>query len=107
MFDVTTLSKRYFGLRLTIEADDGKRDIRLEIEPPKLKTMKRLMALSKAGEDENQIDMLTDAMQKLLSKNKSGYKVPRELIEELDFDELQAILEAFLSWIAEVQNQKN
>ena len=69
--------------------------------------MKRLMALSKSGEDENQIDMLTDAMQKLLSKNKSGYKVPRELIEELNFDELQAILEAFLSWIAEVQNQKN
>lgn len=65
------------------------------------------MALSKSGEDENQIDMLTDAMQKLLSKNKSGYKVPRELIEELNFDELQAILEAFLSWIAEVQNQKN
>ena len=107
MFDVTTLSKRYFGLRLTVEADDGKRDIDLEIEPPKLKTMKRLMALSKSGEDENQIDMLTDAMQKLLSKNKSGYKVPRELIEELSFDELQAILEAFLSWIAEVQNQKN
>lgn len=106
MFDVTTLSKRYFGLRLTVEADDGKRDIDLEIEPPKLKTMKRLMALSKSGEDENQIDMLTDAMQKLLSKNKSGYKVPRELIEELNFDELQAILEAFLSWIAEVQNQK-
>ena len=107
MFDVTTLSKRYFGLRLTVEADDGKRDIDLENEPPKLKTMKRLMALSKSGEDENQIDMLTDAMQKLLSKNKSGYKVPRELIEELNFDELQAILEAFLSWIAEVQNQKN
>lgn len=107
MFDVTTLSKRYFGLRLTVEADDGKRDIDLEIEPPKLKMMKRLMALSKSGEDENQIDMLTDAMQKLLSKNKSGYKVPRELIEELNFDELQAILEAFLSWIAEVQNQKN
>lgn len=107
MFDVTTLSKRYFGLRLTVEADDGKRDIDLEIEPPKLKTMKRLMELSKSGEDENQIDMLTDAMQKLLSKNKSGYKVPRELIEELNFDELQAILEAFLSWIAEVQNQKN
>ena len=107
MFDVTTLSKRYFGLRLTVEADDGKRDIDLEIEPPKLKTMKRLMALSKSGEDENQIDMLTDAMQKLLSKNKSGYKVPRDLIEELNFDELQAILEAFLSWIAEVQNQKN
>ena len=107
MFDVTTLSKPYFGLRLTVEADDGKRDIDLEIEPPKLKTMKRLMALSKSGEDENQIDMLTDAMQKLLSKNKSGYKVPRELIEELNFDELQAILEAFLSWIAEVQNQKN
>ena len=107
MFDVTTLSKRYFGLRLTVEADDGKRDIDLEIEPPKLKTMKRLMALSKSGEEENQIDMLTDAMQKLLSKNKSGYKVPRELIEELNFDELQAILEAFLSWIAEVQNQKN
>ena len=107
MFDVTTLSKRYFGLRLTVEADDGKRDIDLEIEPPKFKTIKRLMALSKSGEDENQIDMLTDAMQKLLSKNKSGYKVPRELIEELNFDELQAILEAFLSWIAEVQNQKN
>lgn len=107
MFDVTTLSKRYFGLRLTMEADDGKRDINLEIEPPKLKTMKRLMALSKAGEDENQIDMLTDAMQKLLSKNKSGYKVSHELIEELNFDELQAILEAFLSWVAEVQNQKN
>ena len=106
MFDVTTLSKRYFGLRLTVEADDGKRDIDLEIEPPKLKTMKRLMALSKSGEDENQIDMLTDAMQKLLSKNKSGYKVPRELIEELNFDELQAILEAFLSWVADVQNQK-
>ena len=107
MFDVTTLSKRYFGLRLTVEAEDGKRDIDLEIEPPKLKTMKRLMALSKSGEDENQIDMLTDALQMLLSKNKSGSKVPRELIEELNFDELQAILEAFLSWIAEVQNQKN
>lgn len=107
MFDVTALSKRYFGLHLTVETDDGKRDINLEIEAPKLKTMKRLMALSEAGEDENQIDMLADMMQKLLSKNKSGYKVPRELIEELNFDELQAIIEAFLSWVADVQNQKN
>jgi hypothetical protein len=107
MFDISTISKRYFKIKLTaIDDSNEKHSIELEVEPPNVKALKSLTAISKAADDEA-IDELTEAVQKMLSKNKSGYKVPMEYIDALNFDELQGILAAYFGWLADTKNSPN
>ena len=98
MFDVTTVSKRYFDIKLN--------DTRLEVEPPKVKTLKKILALSKVR-NEDAMDELAEAVRILLSKNKSGYKVPDELVDGLDLDQLNAILTAYFEWLAQEKKDPN
>lgn len=97
MFDISTVSKRYFDIRIN--------GVILEVEPPKLKALKKITNLSKS-KDEEAIDDLTEAVKMILSKNKSKYDVT-ELIDELDFDQLNQILTAYFEWLAREKNSKN
>jgi len=107
MFDISTVSKRYFSIKLTVEGDDGKeKKIELDIEPPKLKTLKKLVAVSKAAK-EDAIDELSAAIQKLFSKNKAGYNVPEEYVDSLDYDQLMQILTAYFDWLDETKKDPN
>lgn len=100
MFDISTVNKRYFEIKLTVTDDDEKEHIlQLEVEPAKLKTLRQLLAVSKA-EDAQAIDDLYIAIQKLLSKNRGRKKVPIEYVEALDVDEMQAILLAYFDWLS-------
>lgn len=99
MFDLSLVNRRYFTIKLTAEDEEGKAHVlSLDVEPARLKTLKKLISISKTAGPEA-IDELCEAIQKLLSKNKSGKKVPEEYITALDFDQLQAILTAYFEWL--------
>lgn len=98
MFDLSTISKRYFNIKIS--------EVVLDVEPPKIKTLKRIMSLSKSR-DASAIDDLTAAVVMVLSKNKTGYVVPEDLVDELDLDQLNEILTAYFGWLVETKNLPN
>jgi len=98
MFDISTVNKRYFAIKIG--------DLILEVEPPKVKTLKKITALSKA-KNEDAMDELSQAIGIILSKNKAGYKIPDEMIDELDLDQMNEILTAYFEWLSKEKNSKN
>jgi uncharacterized protein YqgV (UPF0045/DUF77 family) len=98
MFDITTVNKRYFEIKIDT--------LTLEVEPPKVKVLKQIVALSKS-KNEEKMDNYVQAVIKILNKNKSNYKVPEELIDELDFDQLNQIVTSYFEWLGEQRNSKN
>jgi len=107
MFDISTVSKRYFGIKLiATDEDDKAHSIELEVEPPKIKALKSLMAVSKAA-NEDAMNELAESVRKMLSKNKSGYKVPIEYIDDLNYDQLQDIMTEYFGWMAKAKNDPN
>ena len=98
MFDIRTINKRFFRIKI-----DG---LELDVEPPKIKVLKKILSLSKQ-QDEESIDQLSEAVGLILSKNKSNYKVSEDIIDELDIDQYKAILTEYFKWIAEVKNSPN
>ncbi|GCD13127.1 hypothetical protein [Clostridium tagluense] len=98
MFDLNIVSKRYFTIKIG--------ELVLEVEPPKLKALKKITALSKA-KNEDTMDELAEAVGMILSKNKSGHNVPDELIDELDLDQMSQILTAYFEWLSKAKNSPN
>ena len=98
MYDISVINKRYFDIKIgTIE---------LEVEPPKIKTLKKIMSLSKSRSEETMND-LAEAVGMILNKNKSGYVVASEIIDELDLDQLNEILTAYFEWVSKEKSSKN
>ena len=107
MFDVSQISKRYFGISLAAEKEDGTIDrIELQVEPPTVKQLRKLMSVAKS-DNTAAMDDLEDAVRCILSKNKTGYIVPDAYVDSLDFDQLTGILEAYLNWVGEEKKAKN
>lgn len=105
MYDMTKFRTRYFNMKL-------KNGRVIDIEPPKMKVLKKISALSetKDSEDlsENDIANLTEAVALALNKNKQGYKVTANNVEE-DYDILEIVdfLTAYFNWVNSIQNSKN
>lgn len=107
MFDINAVNKRYFDIKLTIIDDNDKvNSIELEVEAPKVKMLKKLMSVHKNA-SEDAMEELSEAIRKMLSKNKANYKVPIEYIDELDFDQMVDILTAYFEWLGKERNSKN
>lgn len=105
MYDMNTLVKRYF----TITLEDGRK---LELEPPKLKVLKKISQLSKLGNDAEltteDIESLSTAISLSLSKNKSNVKITSDEVEEMfDIDGMYDFLTKYFGWVSEIQNSKN
>ena len=98
MFDINTISKRYFGIKIG--------DLTLDVEPPKLKALKKITALSKSR-DEDAMDDLSAAVGMILSKNKADHNVPTEVIDELDLDQMNMILTKYFEWLAGEKKSPN
>jgi hypothetical protein len=98
MFDINTVNKRYFSIKLG--------ELELEVEPPKLKALKKITSLSKSRK-EDAIDDLADAIVMILSKNKNNYKVPDDVVNELDLDQMSEILEKYFEWLNKAKNSPN
>ena len=111
MFDISTVSKRYFEIKLSYTDESGQpHKAELEVEPPKVKTLSKIITLSKVHDDdpeENVMENMTTAIQLLLSKNKTGYKVPVEYISDLDYDQMEEICTAFFKWLNHNRELKN
>ena len=106
MLDLVTVKKRYFPVTLPVEQEDGTvTSLRLDLEPPKLKTVRRLQKLM--GSEQGSIEALSYGVAEILSKNRQGIKVTPDMADELDFDQMQAILVPYMEWVAAAQNQKN
>lgn len=107
MFDISTVNKRYFSIKITVLDDnDEVKGIELEVEPPKVKMLKKLIAARRTA-NEDSMEELAETLRSMLSKNKSGYKVPVEFIDELDFDQMIQILTAYFEWLGSEKNSKN
>ena len=98
MFDISTVNRRYFNIKI-----DG---LTLDVEPPKLKVLKKITALTGMN-DEESMDGLVEAVGMILNKNKAKIKVSEELLDELDLDQLNEILVAYFEWLSEEKQSKN
>lgn len=107
MFDLSQVPKRYFEVRLTPMTEDGSGEaLMLQVEPCKYKLIRKMTKLAKEESDEA-VDGLRDCIAALLSKNKAGHKVPVEYIDEMDFDQLVTIVQAYLEWLKDTKTAKN
>jgi hypothetical protein len=98
MFDISTVSKRYFGVKIN--------EVSIQVEPPKLGVLKKITALSKSR-NEDAMEDLAEAVKMILNKNKTGYKISDEIIDEIDFDQMNEILTAYFEWLAKTKNTPN
>lgn len=108
MFDIKGVNKRYFEVTLYKTNDEGEIEgsISVEVEPPKLKVLKKITGLSKV-KDETAIEDLTDSIRLILNKNKAKKKVDEEYIDDLDMDQMNMLLNAYFDWLNETKNSPN
>lgn len=103
MYDMTKLIQRYFKVKLK----NGKL---IDVEPPKLKVLKKILELSNTKDDMTSEDFenIITATSMALSKNKQDYQVTSKwLAENHNIDELQDLLVNYFNWVDEIQNSKN
>ena len=105
MYDMTKLGVRYFNMKLK----NGKI---IDIEPPKMKILKKIANLSEVKNNdeltEKDIANLTEAVVLAFNKNKQNYKITVEKIEEeYDILEIMDFLNAYFDWVNSIQNSKN
>lgn len=99
LFDVSGVSRRYFEVKIG--------EVLFEVEPPKLKKMRQFLELSKMR-NEDVMENLTVALSDILSKNKTGTAVSADYIEEnLNFDEMNALLNAYFAWVGTEKRSPN
>lgn len=98
MFKISNVKTRYFEF----EAPDDLRA--LHIEPPKLKTIRQMQNISK--KDEPGVDDMARVVAKIIGKNKEGRPVNPDLVMDwMDFDQLGAFIDAFLSWMNDAKTK--
>ncbi|WP_291634541.1 hypothetical protein [Clostridium sp.] len=114
MFDINSVNKRYWDIKLNVTIEkivDDKEieedvELNLQVEPPKLKALKKITSLSKVR-DEDAIEDLSEAVRMILNKNKNKTKVSDEVMNELDLDQLSAILTSYFEWLGKEKISKN
>jgi len=98
MFDINKINKRYFEIKID--------NLVIEVEPPKLKVLRKITSLAKVR-NEDTMDGLAEAIGMILSKNKSKQKVSDEIVDELDFDQMNEILTSYFEWLSKEKNSPN
>lgn len=105
MFDVKNCVKeRYFPIKMYCIENGKEKSFELNVEPPKLKTLKKLMTITeKSDMSANDFKYIVTA---LLAKNKE-HRVVDKFVDELSIDQLKAIYTAFMEWLNDNKNEKN
>ena len=114
MFDLASINRRYWELKLKIVTDlivdetitKVEKETVLEIEPPTKKMLNKIVKL-RSGKEEDTMDNLYEAVSMILNKNKTGKKVSDETIEKFNYDEINAIITKYFEWLGETQNSPN
>ena len=105
MFDMREIVKRYFKVTLPS-------GLELELEPPKMKVLRKLMRLAKASQNDDfteaQLDELIEAVAIMLSKNNKKHKITAQEVEDmLDLDNKLDLVIAYFNWVEEISDSKN
>ncbi len=105
MLDLSIYKSRYYEVKLDESTI-------VNIEPPKRKQLKKILALTQSVNDqnfsENDIDNLYEAAEIALSKNKEGKVFTADNVEDyLDLAALVAFFDGYYTWVMENVNQKN
>lgn len=103
MFDMTQLTKRYFEMKLP----DG---TLLEVEPPRMKSLKMILSLSKIGDDldDQALENVSEGLSLALSKNKQKKDISQQWISEnMHIDDMMSLLTAYFEWVGEIKGSKN
>lgn len=105
MYDMTALVTRFFKIKL-------KNGLVLELEPPKLKILKKIASLSRSQSTGELTDVditnLAEAIALSLSKNKQNRTITSDTVEDMfDIDEMYDFLANYFNWVGEIQNSKN
>lgn len=103
MYDMTKLKVRYFTMKLK----NGKV---LELEPPKIKVLKKIASLSEVGNNlkEEDINKLAEAVALAINKNKQNYKISVDrVIEDFDIGDIIDFLNNYFNWVEKIQDSKN
>ena len=95
MFDLNNIITRYFTLSLN--------NTQLEVEPPRVKTLKKLIAVQKSED----YDAFIEVMSEVLSKNRQNKKITVEMLDGIDVDVLNEISVQYFTWLSEVKNNPN
>lgn len=95
MFDLNNIITRYFTL--------GLNNTQLEVEPPRVKTLKKLIAVQKTED----YDAFIEVMSEVLSKNRQNKKITVEMLDGIDVDVLNEISVQYFTWLSEVKNNPN
>lgn len=104
MLDLSVINKRYFEITLHNSGDGS--IVKLEIEPPKVKTLKKLLEVTKLPE-EKMVDGLVEGVLLILNKNRSGTAISKDLVEEMELNQMMVLVQTFMNWLNETQNSKN
>lgn len=105
MFDISLLTKRFFEIKVG--------ETTLGVEPPKLKTLRKLSRLSSAAtaetsSEEEAMEALAECVAAILNKNREGIKIDAEFVEgNFDIDQMRATVREFFGWLNAVQQSKN
>lgn len=71
----------------------------LHIEPPKVKTVAKMQKI-----DDTDMEAFVDIVSKIISKNKEGYKMTAEAVQEaMDMDQMMGFFSAFMDWLNNVK----
>lgn len=104
--DFTKLKKQYF----TVTLPNEDRTV-LMIGVPTKKTLEEFIEVKDSlttSKDDNALETVYGVVAKLMSHNKGGVKVTREMLEEtLDFEDLIIFINAYTEFIQNITNSKN
>ncbi|PKM75918.1 MAG: hypothetical protein CVU90_15165 [Firmicutes bacterium HGW-Firmicutes-15] len=95
MFDLNNIITRFFEVKIN--------GIVLEVEPPKVKTLKRLMEVKKTED----MDAFIEVLSRILSKNRQNKDISVEFVEQMTLDQMNELSEAYFIWLGKVKNHPN
>ena len=95
MFDLNNIITRFFTLSIN--------NTQLEVEPPRVKTLKKLIAVQKTED----YDAFVEVMAEVLSKNRQKKKITVDMLDGIDVDVLNEISVQYFTWLSEVKNNPN
>lgn len=95
MFDFSNVITRYFTI--TINGTG------LEVEVPRVKTLKKLISVQKTQD----YDAFIDVMSEILSKNRQQKSITVEMLDGTDVDVLNTLTTEYFAWLKEVKNHPN
>lgn len=104
MFDMQSVNTRYFNLKFP-------NGMQLQVEPPKLKVLKKILDIAKVDENDmgqEGLDSLIEALSMALSKNKQNRVITPDFIEDqMDVDQVMSLMQAYFLWVEEIKTSKN